>query len=1055
MPVTTLPIPNQNQVIALIPGTDINLPVASGQVEMALQDGAIILKFENGHTITLTGAEDAAAGNQHPRLAFQDATVEVDDLFLQSLGAGNIETAAGTQVKSGGTSEYVADFGKLNTEGEPNLELPSRQGGDSEDLRRVYDEPYTNYTSQDGGTPELDTIAPARPVILEFSEDTGLHGDFLTNDTLIELSGTAEAGSLVTVYDNGTYLGQTYADSTGHWTLANSSTMNESDFTGGRTDSNTSETNGSPDTAIIIDRSSFAPVKGSAAANAEVPSLPSVRFVGTMTDNDDGGTHDKDFIQLSLKAGETLILDIDHGMKEGGLANPDSIDSYLYLYDSNGNQVASNDDHYPLDNGSIHSFDSYLRYPVTADGTYYVTVSTFPRTSAVVSSGTYELWMSIDTPAADIASAPPQIYLTDGTHSFTATATDAAGNVSNESLAFIVEIDATPPQLETASFDVAENTTAGALIGTLGAVDAHDVTFATNSDLVSIDSSTGAVTLTEAGANLLDYEQRHSVENIGVTITDTAGNSSYQTFTLNITDTNDNAPKTSLILLEKGVDEDTVPVTFSLSDLMQHTIDYDTVGSLSVEPESLALLLTFALSDGSTANAGTMAFENGKWVYHSAGDSRYLGENNFNLTYDETTEQFTFTPATNFCGTVEMEYSVTDGVHATPGSATLNIGTVDDNPVINAPDSVQASIYDPSKIVASFSIQEFDGDAVTLSVEDSRFHIEKSGNMYNLLMNDPTAFADNLDNPFQVTITAHDIAQSGIDTHTLTVHLTNTPVALSEFTPAFEAWYADMDKEYYIYDLDHLFAGENLSYKYSYGGLEGKVNQYFETTSLHKTVDELVTISATNAEGDHSTSTIQLHWKQGTDANDYITSDPDNHALILGHGGNDVLTGGNGNDVLVGGTAFSLLSDNDILSGGAGNDALIGGAGNDILNGGEGNDILDGGAGNDILNGGTGNDIFLFTHDHTSLNVNEHHTDTIQNLTIGEDVLNLHELLQGANEYNIGDYISTTVVDGNTALAVSSHGDGNIDQIIVFQSITNSTEADLIQQLLITNTIII
>ncbi|TWA79619.1 hemolysin type calcium-binding protein [Azospirillum brasilense] len=82
--------------------------------------------------------------------------------------------------------------------------------------------------------------------------------------------------------------------------------------------------------------------------------------------------------------------------------------------------------------------------------------------------------------------------------------------------------------------------------------------------------------------------------------------------------------------------------------------------------------------------------------------------------------------------------------------------------------------------------------------------------------------------------------------------------------------------------------------------------------------------------------------------------------ILIGEGGNDALFGGTGNDTLFGGDGDDTLfgeDGDDILSLGTGNDLADGGAGNDTLFGEEGNDTLFGGAGDDILSLGTGNDL--------------------------------------------------------------------------------------------------
>ncbi|TYB84086.1 M10 family metallopeptidase C-terminal domain-containing protein [Oceaniovalibus sp. ACAM 378] len=89
---------------------------------------------------------------------------------------------------------------------------------------------------------------------------------------------------------------------------------------------------------------------------------------------------------------------------------------------------------------------------------------------------------------------------------------------------------------------------------------------------------------------------------------------------------------------------------------------------------------------------------------------------------------------------------------------------------------------------------------------------------------------------------------------------------------------------------------------------------------------------------------------------------------LNGGQGNDTLLGGDGNDHMIGGLGFDEINGGtgddtlyglngfDLLSGGAGNDSLNGGSGNDTLRGGDGNDHMTGGLGFDEMDGGAGND---------------------------------------------------------------------------------------------------
>lgn len=93
----------------------------------------------------------------------------------------------------------------------------------------------------------------------------------------------------------------------------------------------------------------------------------------------------------------------------------------------------------------------------------------------------------------------------------------------------------------------------------------------------------------------------------------------------------------------------------------------------------------------------------------------------------------------------------------------------------------------------------------------------------------------------------------------------------------------------------------------------------------------------------------------GGGGNDVLSGAP----RLLGQAGDDVLSGTDGDDNLYGGFGDDVLTGsngNDILYGEAGADHLQGGAGNDVLYGGDGADIIQGGNGDDVVKGATAGD---------------------------------------------------------------------------------------------------
>jgi hypothetical protein len=84
---------------------------------------------------------------------------------------------------------------------------------------------YTDAAGNSGGvgtTPVLhfDTLAPLAPTVrLDADSDSGAVGDAITNDTTPTLTGSAEAGTTVTVYDNGGIIGTTVATEDNTWSF--------------------------------------------------------------------------------------------------------------------------------------------------------------------------------------------------------------------------------------------------------------------------------------------------------------------------------------------------------------------------------------------------------------------------------------------------------------------------------------------------------------------------------------------------------------------------------------------------------------------------------------------------------------------------------------------------------------------------------------------------------------------------------------------------------------------------------------------------------------------
>ncbi|MEH3775584.1 Ig-like domain-containing protein [Enterobacter asburiae] len=120
----------------------------------------------------------------------------------------------------------------------------------------------------------VDTLTPGAPVISSIVDDVGsvtgpVTGTNPTNDTRPTLSGTAEANATVRIYDGITLVGTVTADSSGSWTLPQTTTLTQGthNFTATATDAAGNTSVASAVTTIIVDTT--APTAPTGTFNAD------------------------------------------------------------------------------------------------------------------------------------------------------------------------------------------------------------------------------------------------------------------------------------------------------------------------------------------------------------------------------------------------------------------------------------------------------------------------------------------------------------------------------------------------------------------------------------------------------------------------------------------------------------------------------------------------------------------------------------------------------------------------------------------------------------------
>ncbi|WP_018139369.1 MULTISPECIES: retention module-containing protein [unclassified Thioalkalivibrio] len=151
------------------------------------------------------------------------------------------------------------------------------------------------------------------------------------------------------------------------------------------------------------------------------------------------------------------------------------------------------------------------------------------------------------------------------------------------------------------------------------------------------------------------------------------------------------------------------------------------------------------------------------------------------------------------------------------------------------------------------------------------------------------------------------------------------------------------------------------------------------------------------------------------------------------------------------------FSPNNVFEGSEANDVIVGTNDDDVLFGGEGDDILIGGAGDDLLTGGAGDDVFLWNSGDEG-STDEPANDVVTDFGNGDNVLDVSDLLDGASESDVADFIIAEEDGDDTVLYINSEGNlggdaDNADQTIrlegkSFSDLGGSDSEAVINQLL-------
>ena len=377
-----------------------------------------------------------------------------------------------------------------------------------------------------------DNVAPAVPSApdLAAASDSGSSNtDNLTNITTPTITGTAEAGSTVKLYDGATQVGSGMADGLGNWSIT-SSVLSEGShtLTAKATDAANNTSGASTGLNLTIDTT--------------VPVAPSAPDLTTASDSGSSNTDN-----LTKTTTPTFT----------GTAEANST---VRLYDTDG---------------------------ITELGT------------ATATGGVWSITAS---------------SLSEGSHTLTAKATDAAGNVSAASSGLAITIDTTAPTttVSTAAFSndtgsssadfithTASQTVSGTLSANLASGETVKVSLDNGSTWTAASATVGQSTWSLAGQTLI------ASNTLKVKVTDAAGNdgSAYsQAYVLDTT-----APSTTNATLVLSNDTGS-----SSTDFITHTASQTVSGTLSANLAS-GEIVQVSLDNGSTWTAASATVGQNTW----------------------------------------------------------------------------------------------------------------------------------------------------------------------------------------------------------------------------------------------------------------------------------------------------------------------------------------------------------------------------------------------------------------------------------------------------------
>ncbi|HCM9194624.1 TPA: Ig-like domain repeat protein [Enterobacter cloacae subsp. dissolvens] len=619
----------------------------------------------------------------------------------------------------------------------------------------------------------VDATAPEKPVLGSATDDVGtIRGDLsnggTTDDANPTFNGSAEPGSRVDIYDNGEHIGSTIADDNGAWQFTPTTPLPEGEHhitttatdeagnTGPESDDFVLVTDYTPPVASsdVLNITSVMDDVGGRQGNVasgEITddSKPVINGIGEagstvfVYSTDANGKHLLGSAVVNSEGTWTLALDtpLVEGLNQLTLETQDAV----------GNRVA----------GEAPSYDITVLIPVSTEPSINSVVDntephvgpmqkgettndTTPTLSGSAAPGDVVSILDngkvIGTVKADGSgkwSFTPDTALADGQHTFTVTATDAAGN-ARTSGSFPIVIDTAAPS---PAENIVINDNVGDKQGPVGPGDTTDDQSPTLSgeaepgsvvDIYDNDEKIGSVIVDDEGkwSYTPDTPLAKGDHEITTTVTDPSGNTSEPSPGISFTvDPDPNQVTVGEVVDDQG------PI---VGNLKPGTVTDDARPELSGKGKPGS---TVTIMDGDDVLGSTVVDPDGNWTFTPEQD---LADGDHSLTViskdpagnDVTSPSFDIS-----VDTVAPEKPVigvaTDDVGSSRGDLSSGSTTDDANPTFNgtAEPGSRVDIYDNGELIGSTVVDENGGwqFTPTTALPEGEHHItttatDKAGN---------------------------------------------------------------------------------------------------------------------------------------------------------------------------------------------------------------------------------------------------------------------------------------------------------------------------------------